>query len=85
MWVTVAPVPVMVLVFMFPMLVGKVVFMALVLVGPVSAVLALVPVVVIVVPGVVDSDLNMRIVRCCADDSGSACRKGCRQEYCCHV
>ena len=52
---TVAPVPVIVLIRMFPMLVGKISLVALVLVGPVCVVLAVVPVVIVVVPRVVDT------------------------------
>ena len=70
---------------MFLMLVGKISIVALVLVGPVCAVLAVVPVVIVVVPRVVDTDLDMFIVGLCSGDSGAACRKGRRQEKCCYV
>ena len=75
-WMTVAPVPVIVLILMFLMLVGKISLVALVLVGPVCAVLAVVPIVIVVVPRVVDTDLDMFIVGRCSGDSGAACRKG---------
>ena len=75
-WMTVALVPVIVLICMFPMLVGKISLVALVLVGPVCAVLTIVPVVIVVVPRVVDADLNMFIVGRCSGESGAACRKG---------
>jgi hypothetical protein len=84
-WMTVAPVPVIVLIIMFLMLVGKISLVALVLVGPVSAVLAFVPVVIVVVPRVVDPDLYMFIAGRCGGDNGTACRKGRRQEKCCYV
>ena len=44
---------------MFPMFVGKISLVALVLVGPVCAILASVPAVIVVVPRVVDTDLDM--------------------------
>jgi hypothetical protein len=75
-WMTVAPVPVIVLIRMFPMLVGKISLVASVLVGPVCVVLAVVPVVIVVVPRVVDTDLDMFIVGRCSGKSGAACRKG---------
>ena len=75
-WMAVTPVPIIVLILMFPTLVGKIRLMALVLVGPVCAVLALVPTVIVVVPRVVDTDLDMFIVGRCSGDSGAACRKG---------
>jgi hypothetical protein len=84
-WMTVAPVPIIMLIRMFPMLVGKISLVALVLVGPVCAVLAVVPVVIVVVPWVVDTDLHMFIVGRCSSDRGAACRKGRRQEKCCYV
>jgi hypothetical protein len=70
---------------MFLMLVGKISLVALVLVGPVCAVLAVVPVVIVVVPRVVDTNLDMFIVGSWSGDSGAACRKGRRQEKCCYV
>ncbi len=74
-WMTVTPVPVIVLVLMFLMLVGKIILVALLLIGPVSAVLAFVPVVIVVVPRVVDPDLYVFIVGRCGGDSGGACHK----------
>ena len=82
-WMTVAPVPVIVLILMFLMLVGKISLVALLLVGPVCAVLAVVPIVIIVVPRVVDTNLDMFIVGRCSCDRGAACRIGRRQEKCC--
>jgi len=84
-WMAVTPVPVIVLVLVFLMLVGKIIFVALVLVGPVSVVLSFVPVVIVVVPRVVHPDLHMFIVRRCGDDSGAACGKDRRQEKCRYV
>jgi len=46
-WVTVAPVPIILLVLMFLALVGEIRLVAFVLVVPVSAVFALIPVVVV--------------------------------------
>jgi len=77
-WMTVAPVPVIVLILMFPVLVGKISLVALVLVGAVCAVLALIPVVIVVVPRVVDTDLDMFIVGRCSGDRRAVCRK-CRR------
>ena len=84
-WMTVAPVPVIVLILMFLMLVGKISLVALVLVSPVCALLALVPVVIVVVPRVVDTDLDMVIVWRCRGDDAAACRKGCRYQKRCYV
>lgn len=84
-WMTVAPVPVIVLIRMFPMLVGKISLVAFVLVGPVCVILAVVPVVIVVVPRVVDTDLDMFIVGRRGSESGAACRKGRRQEKCGYV
>ena len=47
---TVSPVPVFVLILMFPMLIGKISLVALVLVSPVCSILAIVPVVIVVMP-----------------------------------
>lgn len=82
---TVAPVPVMVLVLMLPMLVSEVSLVPLVLVGSIGTVLAFVPVVIIVVPRVVNTDLLMSIVGRRGGCGGSACRKGCRQDKCYQV
>ena len=82
---TVAPVPVIVLILMLLMLVGKISLVALVLVGPVCAVLAGVPIVIVMVPRVVDADLDMFIVGGCCGFLGAACRKGRRQEKCCYA
>lgn len=84
-WMTVPPIPVIVLIRMFPMLVGKISLMALILVGPVCVVLAGVPVVIVVVPRVVDTDLDMFIVGRCSGERAAACRKGRRQEKCRYV
>ena len=84
-WMAVAPVPIVLLILMFLMLVGAIGLVAFVLVGTVSAVLAFVPVVIVVVPGVIDTDLDMLIVGRCSGDSGAACRKGCRQEKGCYA
>jgi hypothetical protein len=84
-WMTVAPVPVIVLIRMFPMLVGKISLVAFVLVGPVCVILAVVPVVIVVVPRIVDTDLDMFIVGRRGSESGAACRKGRRQEKCGYV
>jgi hypothetical protein len=68
-WVAVAPVPVMVLISMFLPLVRDISLVAFVLICPVGAVLVIIPVVVIMVPRVVDTDLDMLIVRHCSGDS----------------
>jgi hypothetical protein len=76
---TVAPVPVIMLILMFLMLVGEVSLVAFILVGPVGAVLAFVPIVIVAVPRVVDTDLDMFIVGCCSGgDYGTACRQSSR-------
>jgi hypothetical protein len=75
---TVAPIPVIVLICMFSMPVGQISLVALVLVGSVCAFLAVVPVVIVVVPRIVDTDLDMFIVGRCSGDR-AACRKGRRQ------
>ena len=73
---TVAPVPIIVLILMFLMFVGEIGLVAFVLVGPVGAVLAFVPVVIVVVPRVVDTDLDMFIVGSFSGgDYGTACRQ----------
>jgi hypothetical protein len=56
--VTVAPVPVMLLVAVLPVLVGHIRVVASFLVVPVGAVFTVIPVVVVVVMRVVDANLN---------------------------
>jgi hypothetical protein len=67
------------------MLIGQIILVALLLVGPVCAVLVVVPIVIIVVPRVVDTNLDIFIVGRCSGESGAACRKGRRQEKCYYV
>src|SRR5277367_1835852 len=66
-WGTVPPVPAIVLILMFPVLVGKISVVALALV-PVGAVLAPIPVVIVVVPRVGDTGFDMFIVEHCSGD-----------------
>jgi len=84
-WMAMAPVPVMLLILMFLMFVSKIMLVAFILVGPVGVVLAIIPVVIVMVPRVVNADLYMLVVRRCSSSSGAACGKGRRQEKCCYV
>ena len=51
---------------MLLMLVGTIGLVAFVLIGTVGMVFAIVPIVVVMVPRVVDSDLDMLIIGCCS-------------------
>jgi hypothetical protein len=78
--VAMAPVPVMLLVAMLPVLVRNVRVVALLLVVPIGTVFPVIPVVVVMVMRVVNANLNPGILRrgCCHD--GTADCEGSRQE-----
>jgi hypothetical protein len=78
--VTVAVVPVMLLVAMLAVLVRNIRVVALLLVVPIGTVFAVIPVVVVVVMRVVDSNLNVLFLCRRRGDDGTADCEGCRQE-----
>jgi hypothetical protein len=78
--VTVAVVPVMLLVAMLAVLVRNIRVVALLLVVPIGTVFAVIPVVVVVVMRVVDSNLNVLFLCRRRGGDGTADCEGCRQE-----
>jgi len=78
-WVTVAPVPIMLLVLMLPVFVRDIRVMAFLLVVPVGTVFAVIPVVIIAMMRVIDANLNSGILRRRGHDGTADC-EGRRQE-----
>jgi hypothetical protein len=78
--VTMAPVPVMMLVPMLPVLVRNIRVMAFLLVVPVGTVFAVIPVVVVMVMRVVDANLDMGFLCRRRGHDGTADREGSRQK-----
>jgi len=76
--VVVAPLPVILLVLMLPMLVRNIRVMAFLLVVPIGTIFAVIPVVIVVVMRVVDANLNMLFL--CRGREGTAYCQSCRQE-----
>ena len=75
-----APVPVMLLMFGFLFVVRAIILVPFGQVASVGVFFAVIPVVIIPVVSIIDSDLNAGFLRCCSGYDGSACRKGSGQE-----
>jgi hypothetical protein len=76
-WMTVAPVPVIVLLFVAFFVVRAILRVVFRQIASVGVVFIGIPVVVVMVARIVDSDLNA-FLRCCSGHDGSACREGSR-------
>jgi hypothetical protein len=78
--VTVAPVPVVLLVAVLPVLVRNIRVVAVLLVVPVGAVFTVIPIVVVVVMRVVNANLDVLFLRRRRGRHGTANCQSCRQE-----
>jgi hypothetical protein len=76
----VAPVPVILLLLMVPNRVRVILLAPFFQVASVGAVFAFIPIVVVMVARIVDSDLFAGFLRLWGDHDGSACHKGSGQE-----
>src|SRR6202035_729059 len=79
-WMAVAPVPVILVMFVVLFVVGTIVLVPFCQIASVGAVFAVIPVVVVVVVGVIHSDLHAGFWRCPRNRDRPARRKGSRQK-----
>ena len=79
-WMAVAPVPVIVLLFVVLFVVRAIILVPFYQIASVGIFFPVIPVVVVMVRRVIDSDLNAGLLGRCSGYDGSACRKGSRQE-----
>jgi len=79
-WMAVAPVPVILLLLMVPRGILVILLVPFFQVAPVGAVFAFIPIVVVMVARIVDSDLNAGFLGRCSGHDGSACHKGSREK-----
>ena len=75
-----APVPVMLLMFVLLFVVRAIILVPFGQVASVGVFFAVIPVVIIPVVSIVDSELNTCFLRCCSSYDGATCRKGSGQE-----